>query len=59
MKIDKEKFVCIGQEKLPDTIRYKRGNIFLIILGYVLQELTEWMVFMTYSIIYWGTSTWG
>ena len=35
MKIDKEKFVCIGQEKLPDTIRYKRGNIFLIILGYV------------------------
>ena len=34
-EIDKEKFVCIGQEKLPDTIRYKRGNIFLIILGYV------------------------
>lgn len=35
MKIDKEKLVCIGQKELPDTIKYKRGNIFLIILGYV------------------------
>ena len=51
MKIDKEKFVYIGrdklsdadnknivfieQKKLPDTVKYKRGNIFLIILGYV------------------------
>lgn len=35
MKINKEKFVCIGQKELPDTIKYKRGNIFLIILGYV------------------------
>ena len=62
MKIDKEKFVCIGQEKLPDTIRYKRGNIFLIILGYVFAVIAGVNgvdVFMTYSIIYWGTSTWG
>lgn len=35
MKIDKEKFVSVGMKKLPDTIKYKRGNIFLIILGYV------------------------
>ena len=53
MKIDKEKFVYIGRDKLSDTdnknivfievkklpdtdtVRYKRGNIFLIILGYV------------------------
>jgi len=35
MKIDKEKLVFIGYKKNPDTIRYKRGNIFLIILGYI------------------------
>lgn len=35
MKIDKEKFVSIGKKELPDTIKYKRGNIFLILLGYV------------------------
>ena len=35
MKIDKEKFVCIGNKELPDTIRYKRGKLFLIILGYI------------------------
>lgn len=35
MKIDKEKLVFIGYKKIPDNIRYKRGNIFLIVLGYI------------------------
>lgn len=35
MKIDKERLVFVGMKKLPDNIKYKRGNIFLIILGYV------------------------
>lgn len=34
MKIDKERLVFAGMKQLPDTIKFKRGNIFLIILGY-------------------------
>lgn len=35
MKIDKEKIVFCEKRELPDTIKYKRSNILLILLGYV------------------------
>ena len=35
MKIDRDMLVSVGVGKMPDTIKFKRENIFLIILGYV------------------------